>query len=195
VGWAAGPIRAPPTTKGSSRNAVDVSQQQNNSGDGRPASSSDCGRDEPGVAEGQLCTGTTGGGRQSGLGSRFPARWYRFDPELRTSFASRTALVPFAARWAEMHVGGECLPVSASLSNVSACPRPKQATGSRIRQCRALHVTQTRQQRTSQSCTRRLHAASICKVFARGSWASTSATGVQRSSILIRQSGCHTRGH
>lgn len=92
------------------KRAVGLSQHKKDGLAGRPANSSNCGRDEPAAAEGQLCTGTTGGRYQSGLGSRFPARWYRFDPELRTSFASRASAAPFAARQAAMHAG--CMPAS-----------------------------------------------------------------------------------
>jgi hypothetical protein len=148
-----------------------------------------CGRDEPAVAEGQLCTGTTGGGRRSGLGSRFPARWYRFDPELCTSFASKAALPRSPPGGPKCALGED-----ASLCGAPACSRSKQATGKRVSLCRALHVTQTRHQRASQRCTRRLLADSICRGLPKESWASTSATGVQRSSDLIRQSACHSRG-
>lgn len=153
-----------------------------------------CGRDEPAVAEGQLCTGTTGGGRQSGLGSRFPARWYRLDPELSTSFASKAALPRSPLGGPKCALGEDACQFLPVFAAPPACSRSKQATGRSISLCRALHVTQTRHQRASQRCTRRLLADSICRVLPKEVWASTSATGVQRSSGLFRQSACHSRG-
>jgi hypothetical protein len=91
-----------------------------------------CGRDEPAVAEGQLCTGTTGGGRRSGLGSRFPARWYRFDPELCTSFASKAALPrspPGGPKCALGEDACQFLPVSAALRHAPGQSR-RQGRGS-----------------------------------------------------------------
>lgn len=88
-------------------------------------------RDEPAAADGQLCTGTGTtarrwrGGRQRGLGSRLPDHWNRFDPELRTSIASKPPRCQPVPRWlstrppcTHLHVLLTCLsrPVDAALA-------------------------------------------------------------------------------
>jgi hypothetical protein len=113
-----------------------------------------------------------GGGRQRGLGSRLPDHWNRFDPELRTSIASKPSRCQPVPRWlstgppcTRLHTG-RTMPVAACRCR-SCCgpasPRPLLVSGfCIICVTLRLHVTQRQQQRTIESCTRELHADSCC---------------------------------
>lgn len=134
-------------------------------------------RDEPAAADGQLCTGTGTtarrwrGGRQRGLGSRLPDHWNRFDPELRTSIASKPPRCQPVPRWLSTrppctHLHTPHMPVAACGCRsccAPASPRPLLVSGfCVICVTLRLQVTQRQQQRTIESCTRELHADSCC---------------------------------
>lgn len=172
------------------RRGVEVSRQQNVFVGSRPANSS--------VRAGRASSGGESvmyghHGRRASEWTRKPLSSPLESIRPRTAHKLRSA-APFTARWAEVRAGARCLSIPASLCNAPACSRSKQATGESVGLCRALHVTQTRHQRASQRCTRKLLADSVCSVLPKEVWASTSATGVQRSTGPIRQSACHARG-
>jgi hypothetical protein len=142
-------------------------------------------------------------GRQRGLGSRLPDHWNRFDPELRTSIASKPP---------------RCQPVPRWLSTGPPCSRLHTAPHRPNNACRGLsmplllwpgisppaaglrrlhhlcHPQASCDAETAAANHRVVHARAACRqlLFSR-SWASTSSTGARRSKHLNSSSLCHSR--